>query len=653
MPGTRPVLATLSGAVLVLAACAHAPGASDVTTKTAESNAAVARAYALDSPASFEDAGHGLVATPTGQITDAAGRVLWNFDDFAFVHGAAPATVNPSLWRQALLNNHVGLFKVTEGIYQLRGFDLANITLIEGKTGWIVVDTLTSRETAAFAMAFARQHLGDHKVSAVVFTHSHVDHFGGVLGIITLEEVAARHVPVVAPVGFLEEATSENVLMGPAMGRRSMYMYGSRLPRSATGLVDDGLGKAVAYGTVGILEPTLLINRTPQPETIDGVRFVFQNVPGSEAPAELTFFLPDLKAYCGAEMVSHTMHNLYTLRGAKVRDAKKWAGYIDDALTHAADAEVYFGSHHWPVWGRERIRDFLTKQRDIYRYTHDQTIRMMNAGLTMQEVAEQIRLPKSLDSFLDAHGYYGTLRHNTKAVYQYYLGWFDANPAHLDPYPPEEAARHYVELAGGPDKAIALAQASFDKGDYRWAAELLNHVVFAAPGNRAAKELLARTYDQLGYAAESAVWRNFYLTGAYELRNGGPQEGVAASSLLDMLQHTPVERFLEAMAAALNGPRAEDAHFKVNLVLPDLQESYVLEIQNAVLQHHRAPPAADANATLTLPKPMFLRMMTGKAGIADFLVNKEIQVEGSRVDLLRFLSLFDRSRGNFAIVTPD
>jgi alkyl sulfatase BDS1-like metallo-beta-lactamase superfamily hydrolase len=347
------------------------------------------------------------------------------------------------------------------------------------------------------------------------------------------------------------------------------------------------------------------------------------------------------------------MHNLYTLRGAKVRDAKKWAGYIDDALTHAADAEVYFGSHHWPVWGRERIRDFLTKQRDIYRYTHDQTIRMMNAGLTMQEVAEQIRLPKSLDSFLDAHGYYGTLRHNTKAVYQYYLGWFDANPAHLDPYPPEEAARHYVELAGGPDKAIALAQASFDKGDYRWAAELLNHVVFAAPGNRAAKELLARTYDQLGYAAESAVWRNFYLTGAYELRNGGPQEGVAASSLLDMLQHTPVERFLEAMAAALNGPRAEDAHFKVNLVLPDLQESYVLEIQNAVLQHHRAPPAADANATLTLPKPMFLRMMTGKAGIADFLVNKEIQVEGSRVDLLRFLSLFDRSRGNFAIVTPD
>jgi alkyl sulfatase BDS1-like metallo-beta-lactamase superfamily hydrolase len=486
-----------------------------------------------------------------------------------------------------------------------------------------------------------------------VFTHSHIDHFGGVLGVISPEEVAARQVPIFAPVGFLDEATSENVLMGPAMGRRSMYMYGSHLPRSASGLVDDGLGKAVAYGTVGILPPTITIDRTPQEEMIDGVRFVFQNVPGSEAPAELTFFLPDRKAYCGAEMVSHTMHNLYTLRGAKVRNAQKWAGYIDDALAHAADAEVYFGSHHWPVWGKERIHEFLIKQRDVYSYTHDQTIRMMNAGMTAQEIADQIRLPKALDSFLDVHGYYGTLKHNAKAMYQYYLGWFDANPAHLDPLPEKESARKYVELAGGVEKVLDAAQAAFDLGDYRWTAELLNHVVFADPGNQRAKELLARTYDQLGYAAESAPWRNFYLTGADELRNGRPQQGVSRSSVYDMLLHTPVERFLEAMAAALNGPRAEDAHLKVNLVFPDLHESYVLEIQDAVLQHHKAPPATDANATLTLPKPMFLRMMTGQAGIGDFLLNKEIQVAGSRVDLLRFLGLFDRAPGNFAIVTPE
>lgn len=658
-PARKPVAAlSLSLALaLLLAACSRPEGAGapggEVSATVRKVHEEAARAADLSDPQAFAEASRGFIAAPSGQVRDANGTVIWDFGAFDFVKGPAPATVNPSLWRQARLNNQVGLFKVVDGIHQLRGFDLANITLIDGTTGWIVVDTLTSRETAAAAMAFARQHLGDRKVSAVIFTHSHVDHFGGALGVISAQEVAQRKVPVVAPIGFMEEATSENVLMGPAMARRSMYMYGSRLERSALGLVDDGLGKSVAYGSVGILAPDRIVDHTPQEMTIDGVRMVFQNVPGSEAPAELTFYLPQLKAYCGAEMLSHTMHNLYTLRGAKVRDATKWADYIDQALAHAAQAEVYFGSHHWPVWGKERIAQFMTAQRDVYRYTHDQTVRMMNAGMSMREVAEQIKLPKALDAFLDAHGYYGTLRHNAKAVYQFYLGWFDGNPANLDPLPPREAASRYVALAGGEAKALAAAQSAFDKGELRWAAELLNQVVLAAPGNAEARQLLARTYDQLGWAAESAPWRNFYLTGAYELRNGAPKAGIAPSLLLDMLAFTPVERFLEAMAGSLNGPRAEGVKLKLNLVLSDIGESHVLEIDNAVLHHHTAAPAADANATLTLTKPIFLKMMTGTAGVKDTLLSDDLSIAGSRIDLLRFFALFDKATGAFPIVTRE
>ncbi|MEQ1517845.1 MAG: alkyl sulfatase dimerization domain-containing protein, partial [Usitatibacteraceae bacterium] len=556
---------------------------SDVTQTTRNANGAVAKAYDLGDAKTFDDAKRGLIAVPQGKVTDAGGKVLWDFDVFAFVKGAAPDSVNPSLWRQSLLNNHVGLFKVAEGIHQLRGFDNANITLIDGKTGWIVVDTLTARETAEFAMAFARKHLGEKKVSAVIFTHSHVDHFGGALGVISAEDVAARKIPVVVPNGFMEEATSENVLVGIAMGRRAAYMYGNRLERSPKGLVDIGLAKAVAFGSIGILPPNQFVTAAPQEMGIDGVRFVFYNAPGSEAPAEMTFYLPDHKAYCGAELAVQTMHNIYTLRGAKVRDAMKWAQYLDEARKQSAPAEVYFSQHHWPVWGAARINEFLTKQRDVLLYTHDQTVRMMNAGMTMREIAEEIKLPKSLDSFLNAHGYYGTLSHNAKAVYQFYLGWFDANPANLNPHPPVEAGKRYVALAGGPEKTVAAAQDAFDKGDYRWAAELLNHVVFAAPANTSARQLLARTYDQMGYTSESAPWRNFYLTGALELRDGPPKTGITSAALLDMLKHTPVERFLEAMAAGLNGSKAEDVNLKINLVFSDTKESYVLLLENAVL----------------------------------------------------------------------
>ncbi|MBW8847550.1 MAG: MBL fold metallo-hydrolase [Burkholderiales bacterium] len=653
---TRWTLAALTAALLTtLSGCGRqaetATPAGDATATTVAANARFAQALPLDEPQGFEDARRGLVARPEGRILAADGTVLVDFDAFKFVNGAAPPTVNPSLWRHARLNAEAGLFKVTDGIYQLRGFDMGNMTLVEGKTGWIVIDALTCRETASAALAFARKHLGDKPVTALLFTHSHIDHFGGALGVVSAEDVAARKLPVIASAGFMEEATSENLMVGPAMGRRSFYQFGKNLERSARGLVDTGLGKGVGYGNFGILEPNDLITQATEERVIDGVRFVFHNVPGAEAPAEMTFSIPEHKAYGGAENLAQTMHNLLPVRGAKVRDALRWAGYMQDALDQLGDAEVYFGQHNWPVWGHSRIVDFITQHRDVYKYTHDQTVRMINAGLTPTEIAEQLHLPKSLETHFGTRGYYGDLRHNAKAVYQFYLGAYDGNPAHLDPLPPQESARRYVQLAGGADKAVQVAQAAFDAGDYRWAAELLNHVVFADSGNAAAKALLARTYDQLGFAAEASTWRNSYLTGAAELRGGPPAQGVQRAAFMDMLAQTPVERFLEAMAAGLNGPAADGKNYRINLVFSDTHQSFQLWIENAVLHHRQAAPAPDANATLTLTRPLFVRMMAGTAGVKDTLLSDDLQVSGSRVDLVRFLSLIDKAPGRFAIVT--
>ena len=630
----------------------RAAAAGGAEAATAASNAATRSALALADRRDFDDATRGFIARPSGKIVGPNGAVLVDFDAFTFVHGAAPPTVNPSLWRHAELNAQIGLFKVTEGVWQLRGFDLANMTLIAGASGWIVVDPLTSTESAAAALAFARQHLGDKPVSAVIFTHSHIDHFGGIFGVLTPEDAARRHVPVIAPDGFMAEATSENVLVGVAMMRRASYQFGRDLDASPTGLVDTGLGKNVTSGTLGILEPTQLVTQPTQELTVDGVRFVFHNVPGAEAPAELTFSLPDFKAYCGAENVVQTMHNLLPIRGAKVRDALRWSRYLDDALDHAASADVLFASHTWPVWGHDRIGELLTTQRDVYKYTHDQTVRLLNAGYTPREIAGMVKLPASLQASFGSRGYYGDVRHNVKAVYQFYIGAYDGNPANLDPLPPEESSKRYVALMGGPAKVIAAAQEAFDKGDYRWAAELLNHVVFAESGNTAARQLLARTYEQLAYAAESATWRNSYLTGAAELRNGPPKKGLDRSAMIAMMSQTPVERFLDAMAAGLDGPAAEGKNLKVNLVLTDTKESFVLWIENAVLHWRKAPPAADANATLTLTKPIFIRMMAGTAKLGDTLLSSDLHIGGSKIDLARFFSLIDKAPGTFAIVTP-
>ncbi len=624
----------------------------DATVATQQVNAQFAKDLKLDDAQDFDDAKRGLIARPSGTILAADGStVLVDFDAFKFVEGPAPATVNPSLWRHAILNAQIGLFKVTDGIYQVRGFDIANMTLIEGKTGWIVVDPLTCKESASAAIAFARQHLGDKPVSAIVFTHSHADHFGGVLGVVSAEDARARQIPVIAPEGFMEEATSENVLVGVAMGRRSGYQFGKDLERSAKGLVDTGLGKGVAYGTFGILPPTQLITKPTEEVMVDGVRIVFHNVPGAEAPAELTFSVPERKAYGGAENLAQTMHNLLPVRGAKVRDSLRWSQYMEQALEQTADAEVYFGQHNWPIWGNARIREFITKQRDMYKYTHDQTVRLANAGFTPREIADKVKLPKSLESYFATRGYYGDLRHNVKAVYQLYLGAYDGNPANLNPLPPQESARRYLELIGGADKAVAAAQAAYDKGDYRWAAELLNQAVFGDPNHAGAKELLARTYEQMAYMAEAATWRNSYLTAAAELRQGPPKKGIDRSGFLEMLAQTPVERFLEAMAAGLDGPAAEGKDLKINLVLSDTQESFVLWIENAVLHHKKAPPATDANATLTLTKSIFVKMMAGTAGVKDTLLSDDLKIDGSKIDLVRFFTLIDKPTGTFAIVT--
>jgi alkyl sulfatase BDS1-like metallo-beta-lactamase superfamily hydrolase len=628
-------------------------GASgNATPATIAANQAMAKTLDFTDQKDFTDAKRGLIAKPSGQIRMADGTVLIDFDNFKFLTGDPPPTVNPSLWRHAKLNAEFGLFKVTDGIYQLRGFDIANMTLIEGKTGWIVVDTLTCREAAAYAFAFAKKYLGEKPVSAIIITHSHVDHFGGVLGITTPQEVAKRKLPVIAPEGFMEESISENIMAGVAMARRSIYQFGKDLERSPKGLVDGGMGKEVAYGTVGIIRPNITISKAKQEMMVDGTKFIFYNVPNTEAPAEMTFLIPAKKAYAGAEILSHSIHNLLTLRGAKVRDSLLWGNDLDEALEHAADAEVYFGQHNWPVWGKERIREFITKHRDVYLYTHDQTVRLMNAGYTPREIADKIKLPKSLESYFGARGYYGDLRHNVKAVYQYYLGFYDGNPANLNPLPPQESAKRYIELIGGADKATKAAQVAYDKGEYRWAAELLNRVVYSAPDHQEAKALLARTYKQMAYMSESAIWRNSYLTAAYELRNGPPQKGLDRSKSMELMEETPVENLLKAMSASLDGPAAEGKNLKINLIFSDTGKSFILWIENAVLHHKEAKPSADANATLTLTKPLFLKTLLGTASKKDVFLSSDLKVSGSRIDLIRFFSLFDKASGTFPIVTP-
>lgn len=651
--------ATLLGACssgdtpLARAADADDNGSTPASAITADSNRRVLQTLPFADDQDFVEATRGLVASvDTLSVRDKKSKLIWDQPSYSFITGDAPDSVNPSLWRQAKLNNIHGLFKVTEGVYQLRGFDLANMTIIEGDSGWIVVDPLTTVETAEKAVTFARQHLGENNISAILFTHSHIDHFGGALGALSAAQTEAADVRVIAPAGFMDEAISENVLAGPTMTRRAEYMYGMPLARTARGHVDSGLGKEPAIGTVGILPPTDIVFRTGQAMQIDGVSFVFQNVSGSEAPAEFTFYLPEKKAFCGAELLSRNMHNLYTLRGAKVRDALAWSSFIDEAAELFEEADIYFASHHWPIWGKSRIADFLQVQSDTYKYIHDQTLRLAYKGHTPIEIAEQLELPEALQQSFSNRGYYGTVSHNSRAVYQGYFGWYDGNPANLNPLPPEEAGRQYVAAMGGADKVLELAQQSFDRGDYRWVATLLNHLVFAEPQNKSAKALLARNYDQLGYQAEAGTWRDVYLTGAHELRHGKAAIAQDLSVAKDMVVHSPRSNFFTVMAAQLNGPKAAGIEMTINFVFSDLDESHVLTVKNSVLHHREDDADPDANATLNISHGLFLDIALGQASIKDLIFSDQLSIEGSKIDLARFFALLDKPEGAFSIVTP-
>jgi len=647
------VLAVACGGPPPAREAADADGASAPTPATERARGAAVRGLPLEDPQDLEDARRGLVARDERVLVRRPdGSTIWDTGSYAFETGPAPPSVNPSLWRQARLNNEHGLFRVTDGVHQVRGYDLSNMTLIDGDTGWIVVDPLTAAETARAALDLARRHLGPRPVSAVIFTHSHVDHFGGIDGVLPDDAQAASRIPIVGPAGFLEEATSENVLAGTAMVRRAVYMYGTPLARGPRGHVGSGLGKEPARGSIGIRPPTRTVDHTPQEMEIDGVPFVFQYAPETEAPAELTFYLPEVRAFCGAEIVSHTMHNLYTLRGAKVRDALRWSGAIDEAIRLFPDTEVVFASHHWPTWGRERVRAYLERQRDTYRYIHDQTLRLANAGHTPSEIAEALELPATLRTSFANRGYYGSLRHNARAVYQFYFGWYDGNPAHLDPLPPEALGRRYVEAMGGPEAVMEQARAAYGEGAYRWAATLLDHLVFARPGDAAARRLLADCYDQLGYQAESGPWRDVYLTGAHELRHGLTAPPVDLATAVDLLRHLPPERFFEAMAARLIGPEADGRELTLNFVFTDLDESWVLRLRNAVLHHRREAPHPEADATVRITHALFLRLVTRQAGLRELLFSEDLDLDGSRLALVSFFSLLEQPRFAFPIVTP-
>jgi alkyl sulfatase BDS1-like metallo-beta-lactamase superfamily hydrolase len=606
-------------------------------------------ALPFDDTTDFDDADRGFIAALSPCVVNAAdGRVVWDNDAYSFLSGEAPTSVHPSLWRQSQLCAKQGLYEVVEGVYQVRGLDLSNISFIEGDIGIIVIDPLISTETAAAALALYREHRGDRPVTAVIYTHSHIDHFGGVLGVTTQADVDAGRVVIIAPEHFTEHAVQENVYAGTAMARRAGYMYGAVLARGPQGQVGCGLGQVGSSGEVALLVPTLDIRNTGETHTIDGIEIEFQMAPGTEAPAEMHFYFPKFRALCMAENATHNLHNLLTLRGALVRDPHGWASYLTEAIdAFAGRADVVFASHHWPTWGRENIVEYLSLQRDLYAYLHDQTLRQLNQGHTGIEIAETFQLPPALEKAWHAHGYYGSVSHNVKAVYQRYMGWFDGNPGRLWAHPPEAIGPRYVDAIGGVDRVVEIARQAFDDGDYRWAATLLDHAIFTDENHAAARELYAGTLEQLAYGAENAVWRNFFLSGSTELRDGnfGTPAQTASSSILAQL--TP-EQMFDAFAINVNGPRAWDLDLTVDITFLDTATNYRLTLRNGVLVHRTATAdEASAHATVRLADKMrLLALAAGDNSSSGF------EIAGDAAALQSLIGVLDRPDPSFNIVTP-
>ncbi len=599
-------------------------------------------ALPFDDTQDFEDADRGFVGKlDPGVVRNDDGRVVWDNDAYEFLDGDCPHTANPSLWRQAQLCAKQGLYEVTDGIYQVRGLDLSNMTLVEGDEGVIVIDPLISKETAAAALALYRTYRGDRPVTAVIYTHAHVDHFGGVHG------VHRDGIPVVAAHGFMEAAVAENVYAGVAMSRRADFMYGAILEKGPAGQVGTGLGQTTSTGRVGVIEPTLEITHTGQEETLDGVLIRFQMTPGTECPVEMNFVFPQRRALCMAENATHNLHNVVTLRGAVVRDARIWSHYLNEAIDlFADDIDVSFASHHWPTWGRDQVVTYLEEQRDLYAYLHDQTLRLMNQGYTGIEIAEMMEMPPALEASWHTHGYYGSVSHNVKAIYQRYLGWFDGNPANLWKHPPEAAAKRYVDAFGGADVVVEKAEDFIAAGDLRFAAELLNHVVFADESDTRARELLASVYETLGYGAENGTWRNFYLQGALELRRGVQPPAVELAAAREMIAALSVGQLFDSVAIRINGPKAWDAHLTIDWVLTDLDRTHRTELTNGVLIQDDDPEHGGADLTITLTKPQLVGLFLGEVGLDG------IGTEGDLGVVATLLGFVDPARGSFPIVTP-
>jgi linear primary-alkylsulfatase len=589
----------------------------------------------------FDNAERGLIARlEPGVIKDADGKVVFDIDGFGrALQGECPRTVNPSLWRQGQLTAIQGLFEVTGGVYQVRGADLSNMTLVESATGVIVIDPLISQECATAALALYHAHRGDKPVTGVIYTHSHLDHFGGVLGVVDADTT----VPIIAPEHFMEHAVSENVYAGTAMLRRGMYYGGWALPYGADGTIGMGLGPMGSSGTVGLIAPTVDITATGQEETVDGVRMIFQLTPHTEAPAEMNFHFPAQRALCLSENATHNLHNLLTLRGAEVRDPRIWSRYLAEAIElFGEDTDVAFASHHWPTWGRDNIARFLTEQRDLYAYLHDQTLRLLNQGYTGAEIAEIIDVPPALDAAWHTHGYYGSVSHNVKAVYQRYLGWYDGNPAHLWQHPPQAAAERYARLAGGVDQLIARAREFLDEGDLRFAAELASHAVFADPGSNEARDVLGQALQRLGHGSENATWRNCFLMGAMELRHEITPTALAASGMARALT---VTQLFDTIAIRIDGPRAASTTLSVLWHFTDSDEHYLMELSNGVLSHRptRRTPEADLDLTLTHPQLLGLLASGSLDGIG---------TSGDPGVLQTIMGLADEPDPSFPVVTP-
>jgi alkyl sulfatase BDS1-like metallo-beta-lactamase superfamily hydrolase len=633
----------------------NAKPASDATKAA---NAAVLKELPFNNKQAFEDSKKGFIAPleNKGLVKNEKGDVVWDLPKFDFLSGDKPApdTVNPSLWRQAqIMQHYTGLFEVTKGVYQVRGLDLSNITFIEAPEGVIVMDPLISAETAKAGLDLYRKERGDKPVVAVIHSHSHLDHYGGVMGVVSKEDIDSGKVKIYAPAGYTEAALNESVIGGNRQTRLSGYQYSQLVERSPTGNMTSGLGLDTSKGTVTFAVPTNVITKPVQKETIAGLDFEFMLAPDTEAPAEMFFYIPEYKALSTAEDAVHTQHNVYSLRGAKVRSAYNWAKYLKQANERWGDeAEVLYAPHHWPIWGKERISDHLTKQSAAYKYINDQSIRLANSGYDMVEAAEMIKLPKELQSEWGLRGYYGTTNHNVKAAIDKQFGWYNGNPATLHPLPRVDAGKKYVEYMGGADAILEKAKADFDKGDYRWVMQVLMQVVYADPSNMEARNLMADASEQLGYQTEAGTWRGWYLSAAKDLREGVKQLPVLGFASPDTVAAMPLELFFDYLSIRLDGTKAEGKTIKLNLDFPDTKQKYLLVVQYGVLQYHKDQQAKDADASLTLDRATLNEVIGGKLKVEQGVTGGKIKLDGDPKKFEEFVGLLDTFDPWYQVVMP-